>query len=69
MPACPNCGLPIDPLQSKAINREAYICGTDEAGRISQACATIKELIADLAWQQAENKRLGRLIEAYASGS
>ena len=44
MPRCPNCGTALDPVRTKIYHRETFYCMTDEAGRISVACSTIREL-------------------------
>ena len=63
MTKCPNCKMAQDLMRSKEISREAYFCGSDEAGRISVACSTIRDLKDTITLLRQDNKRLKTEIE------
>jgi len=63
MTKCCNCGCNLDPHRTKQISRQIFYCNTDEAGRISVACSTIRDLKDTITLLRNDNKRLKTELE------
>ena len=53
---CGNCGSGLDTIRTKIYHRETYHCQTDETGRISVACSTIRCLKDEIERLKAERQ-------------
>ena len=63
MTKCKNCGCALDPQRTATYHRETFYCNADETGRVSVACATIRNLQDTITLLRQDNRRLKMELE------